>query len=109
MDGCTCSVYVTVVVVSNIHQLLRLHTDAIVNIKVPCRTYWVGDNYVTCTTVRIKGYLLIVSKAYYCAEHGEKQNYSEQNLSQCYFAHHESHMDHPRMETKPPPQAEAGY
>jgi len=55
MDGCTCSVNVTVVVVYNIRQLLRLHTDVMVNIKVPCRRYWVGDNYVTCTTVQIKG------------------------------------------------------
>jgi len=47
MDSCTCSVYVTVVVVSNIHQLLRLHTGVMVNIVIPCKRYWVGDNYVT--------------------------------------------------------------
>jgi len=48
-----------------------------------------------------------MSKAYHCAEYREKQNYSRQNLSQCYFVHHKSHMDHPGMATKPP-QAEAG-
>jgi len=48
-----------------------------------------------------------MSKAYYCAEHKKKQNYFKHNLSQCYFVHHKSHMDHPGMETKTP-QAEAG-
>lgn len=48
-----------------------------------------------------------MSKAYYCAEYKEKQKYSEHNLSQCYFVHYKSHMDHPGMETKPP-QAEVG-
>jgi len=39
-----------------------------------------------------------MSKAYYCAEHKEKQKYFEHNLSLCYFVHHKSHMDHPGME-----------
>jgi hypothetical protein len=48
-----------------------------------------------------------MSKAYYCDEHRETQNYSEKNLSQCYFVHHKSHMDCPGMESKLP-HAEAG-
>jgi hypothetical protein len=41
-----------------------------------------------------------MSKAYYCDEHKEKQNYFEQNLSQYYFVHHKSNTDYPQMEPK---------
>jgi hypothetical protein len=31
-----------------------------------------------------------------------KPKYSGENLSQCYFAHHKSHMDWPGIEQEPP-------
>jgi hypothetical protein len=49
------AVFDTVVEVAYTHQLLRFNTFVMVNIKVPCWRYWVGDNCVTCTAVCTKG------------------------------------------------------